>query len=113
MILGKKIKELREEHGYTQRTLADKLNIGYSTLAMYETGKRDPDTTTLAQIAAFFSVSTDYLLGISSTRSPMLSPDELELLHHYRKMQKDQKDVVRKVAEAISPDDAVPLAAAK
>lgn len=110
MILGGKIKELREESSYTQRTLAKKLNISSSTLAMYETGKRDPDTATLARIAEFFQVSTDYLLGLSELRaqpadSTNLSQDEIELLHYYRKMQEHQKDVVLKVAETISPKE--------
>lgn len=109
MILGKRIKALRQEYNYTQRALAQKLNVGYSTLAMYETGRRDPDTETLARIAAFFCVSTDYLLGMSEIRvtqqHEILSQDELALLHYYRKMQEHQKDVVLKVAETISPGE--------
>ena len=63
MTLGKRIKELREKKGYTQRALADLLSIGNSTLAMYEVDKREPDNDTLSKIADFFGVSTDYLLG--------------------------------------------------
>lgn len=107
MILGKRIKALRTKAGLTQRALAEKLNLSYSTLAMYETGKRDPDTSTLAAIAAFFHVSADYLLGLNETpakQTETLSPDERALLEYYRKMQSREKDVVLKVAETISPD---------
>ena len=110
MILGKRIKELRAEAGLTQRALAEKLNLSCSALAMYETGKRDPDTSTLAAVAAFFRVSADYLLGLNETRIPPehseLSSDERALLKYYRKMQAPQKDVVLKVAETISPTEA-------
>lgn len=109
MILGKRIKELRAEAGLTQRALAEKLNLSCSALAMYETGKRDPDTSTLAAIAAFFRVSADYLLGLNESRTPPargeLSSDERALLQYYRKMQAPQKDVVLKVAETISPSE--------
>lgn len=111
MILGKKIKELRKESNYTQRALALKLCIGYSTLAMYETGQRDPDTAMLVRIATFFKVSTDYLLGLSELRTQQptqimtLSNDEIKLLRHYRNMHGHQKNIFLKVAEIISPEE--------
>lgn len=105
MFLGRRIKELREEAKYTQRALAQKLNISSSTLAMYETGKRDPDTATLSIIAQFFCVSTDYLLGLTETKNTELSSDELELIQHYRNMQNNEKELVRRVAETISPEN--------
>ncbi|EGL82062.1 helix-turn-helix domain protein [Caldalkalibacillus thermarum TA2.A1] len=61
--LGIRLKELRKEHKLTQPQLADKLNVGKSTVAMWETGDREPDYEMLQKIADFFEVSTDYLLG--------------------------------------------------
>lgn len=63
MTFGKRLKELREKMGYTQRQLADLLKISNSSLAMYELDKREPDNATLARLADFFNVSVDYLLG--------------------------------------------------
>ena len=60
---SERLKELRKAHKLTQPQLADKLNVGKSTVAMWETGDRQPDYKTLQKIADFFNVSVDYLLG--------------------------------------------------
>lgn len=57
------IKKLREKFSLSQSELASRLNIAKSTLAMYETGKREPNFDTVRRIADFFDVSVDYLLG--------------------------------------------------
>lgn len=64
-MLNKKIKELRLRQSLTQDELAKELNISPSTVSMYENNAREPDLTTLINIAKFFNVTTDYLLGLS------------------------------------------------
>ena len=62
-MFNKRLKMLREARNLTQKELGEKFNISTSAIGMYEQGRRDPDTTLLAEIADFFGVSTDYLLG--------------------------------------------------
>lgn len=62
-----KIKLLRNKKGITQEKLAQNLKIARSTLAMYELDKSEPDNATLLQLADFFGVSVDYLLGHEPT----------------------------------------------
>lgn len=62
-MLGHRLKEKRKEKSLTQKDVADKLGIGRTTYAMYESENRDPDTDTLQRMADFFEVTTDYLLG--------------------------------------------------
>lgn len=62
-VLGNRLKAARNKKKLTQRQLAAKLNISQSTIALYETGNRNPDPDTLNKFADFFSVSVDYLLG--------------------------------------------------
>lgn len=57
------LKAIRESKGLTQKEVADDLEIGTSTLSQYETGKREPDNSTLVKIADYFNCSVDYLLG--------------------------------------------------
>lgn len=62
MNLSNRLTQLRKSRDLTQHELADILNIGKSTIAMYETGKREPNSETLIVIAEYFGVTIDYLL---------------------------------------------------
>lgn len=68
MRIGRRIERLREELGIKQWELADALHIGRSTLSGYETNRRSPDLNTLCQMADYFDVTTDYLLGRTDKR---------------------------------------------
>lgn len=68
-MFSQRIKRLREELNLTQQELADKLNITRSALSLYELGKRTPDFSTLSNMADFFGVSTDYLLGRTNLKN--------------------------------------------
>ncbi len=60
-----RLKELREERGYSIRGMGIKTNINYNSIAKYEKEERDPATSTLKTLADFFQVSIDYLLNYS------------------------------------------------
>lgn len=64
------LKQLRKEKGISQKSFADAINVGQSTVANWENGVREPDTATIARIAKYFGVSVDYLLGLSDAPSP-------------------------------------------
>lgn len=78
-VLGSRISELRRKRNLTQADLADRLNMSTSSIAMWEVGKRDPDSEKLTELANFFNVTTDYLLGLSSEHSsPKTEPQNVE-----------------------------------
>ena len=62
MKIGEKISYLRKENGLTQQELAQKLNMGCSTIANYEKNYRTPDLDTLKIFCVFFNVSSDYFI---------------------------------------------------
>lgn len=53
----------------TQRDLAQRINVGNTTLSQYESGARVPSDEVKIKIASVFGVSVDYLLGASSERN--------------------------------------------
>ncbi len=65
---AKRFKELRIESGYTQQQIANLFNVTRPCICYWETGKRVPDYLNLAELAKFFGVSTDYLLGLSDKK---------------------------------------------
>ena len=60
---GKTIVQLRKEKGFTQKELADKLNVSDKAVSRWETGKNYPDIETLQQLAAVLDVSVNELLS--------------------------------------------------
>ena len=65
IILGQRLKELREAKGLTQKQVANLLNLHSVTYLHYEKAQREPPLQVLAEMAVFFEVSVDYLLGLS------------------------------------------------
>lgn len=62
-LLGKQIKKLRCQKGFTQQQLADYLHISPSAVGMWEKNRNEPDIETLKKLADFFDVTVDYLIG--------------------------------------------------
>lgn len=69
--IGAQIKQLRLAAGMTQRELAQRINVGNTTLSQYESGARVPSDEVKLKIATVFGVSVDYLLGITDSREPI------------------------------------------
>ena len=67
-----RIRELRKEKKLSQKDLATQFHVAQNTISGWEEGIRDTDT--VAALAAFFDVSTDYLLGNTDIRKPASRP---------------------------------------
>ena len=66
-----KIKELADKQGISLNTLEERL--GYSTNYLYSLKKGNPKSDRLQEIADYFNVSADYLLG--RTDNPAIATD--------------------------------------
>lgn len=71
------LRYLRKNRNLSMKALGDIFGLAESTISLYETGKREPDNTTMLKIADYFGVSVDYLLG----REPI--EDEVEINDNY------------------------------
>ena len=93
------VRSLRNEKGWSQQDVADRLGVHKMTVSGYETGKRKPSFEMLDALSDVFDVSFDYLLGYSPERgrheaketddplvllSSLLRPDEFACLCAYR-----------------------------
>jgi Predicted transcriptional regulators len=72
-----RIKELCKKQGITLGQLEDRLGYGRNTL--YNMKKSAPNAERIAEIADYFNVSTDYLLGRNPENNKP-SEDDLEKL---------------------------------
>ncbi|MCL2061904.1 MAG: helix-turn-helix domain-containing protein [Firmicutes bacterium] len=66
MELGEILKELRNNKGLTQASLAEQIGFSKSIIGFWESGKHEPTASALVEIASFFDVSTDYLVGLEN-----------------------------------------------
>lgn len=62
-LFNERLKELREEQGLLQADLAKILSVSKSTVSDWEIGRNQPSYDMLIDIARYFDVSIDYLLG--------------------------------------------------
>lgn len=65
-----RIKTLREDFGYTQQDLANKLNSSKSVIGLYESETRKPSLEILVKLSEIFNCSIDYILCKSDIRNP-------------------------------------------
>jgi|SRR5690606_37020572 len=69
MMLGKRIKQLREEKDLSQQKLADILGVSQQAVAKWESSKSEPDSAMLMRISNLFNISMDYLFGKTNIRN--------------------------------------------
>lgn len=62
VLLGEKIKDLRNKYRYTQSQLASMVGVTKSAIASYENDTRQPSYEVLIKLSSVFKVTTDSLL---------------------------------------------------
>lgn len=65
-----RIRELREDIDLNQTKIAKKLGMSQTGYSKYETGENDVPTKILIDLAMFYNVSVDYILGITDIQKP-------------------------------------------
>lgn len=63
MDLGTNIKELRKQKGLRQEQLAEAMGVSTASVSKWETNQSIPELTLLTELADFFEVSIDTLIG--------------------------------------------------
>lgn len=64
------IRNLREDHDYTQRQIAEYLHVKQNTYSQYEIGVLNYPVEALVRLADFYGVSVDHLLGRTDVQTP-------------------------------------------
>ncbi|MCR4668939.1 MAG: helix-turn-helix domain-containing protein [Clostridia bacterium] len=75
-----RVKELREKAGFSMDQLAKKLGITKSRVNMWENNGTVPRMNVLVELAKFFNVTTDYLLGNDDASNLSLNNARLSTL---------------------------------
>ena len=107
-IFSKRLKELRCERGISQKALADALGYTQSNVSEWEKGTVEPRLGAIKSIAAFFNVSSDFLLGFTDEENYLqeipkdgLFGNENMLLHSFRALSDEGKELVLKTVKLL------------
>ena len=66
----RRIRDLREDRDMNQTEVAKLLGMSQTGYSKYETGENDIPTAVLIQLANIHHTSVDYILGLTSVRTP-------------------------------------------
>lgn len=70
-----RVRELRRDHGYSQRELAGMLGLERSSYAYYELGRVQVSIDVLCALTQLYGVTADYILGLSDDKFPVAAAD--------------------------------------
>ena len=76
--IGKTLVMKRKEKGITQDELAVYIGVSKASVSKWETGQSYPDITFLPQLAAYFNISVDELLGYE----PQMTKEDIRKLYY-------------------------------
>lgn len=93
-IFSDNLKMLREDTDITQKEIASELNVGLTTYASYEQGRSEPSLDMLVQIANYWEVSIDELLGRESYTNDKFSKFKLDKILN-QKVERYMEDFIK------------------
>jgi len=98
-----RLKELRIKQGLTIRELGKKTNLSHSMISRLENGVCDFTEQNLKNLANFFGVSVDYLLGLSNDEKGFSSEDDFTfaLYDKVKDLTEEQKQDLMKIIEIL------------
>lgn len=93
MIIGYRLRELRNEKELTQQALANIVGVSKVSISGYETGTRIPSVDVLNRLLDYFDISADFLMGREITavfenernEKFIISKDEMIIIKELRK----------------------------
>lgn len=102
-MLNEILRNERKKKGLNQVELAKIFNVSKQSVSNWESGKRTPDAQTIEQLADFFEVSTDYLLGRTfdgkKESTGKFSEKTLEAAELFEDLKDSQKETILKLIE--------------
>ncbi len=102
--IGARIKDVRQERGWTQDQLASVVGVSRSAVAQWETGRAGQITGNLTRIAASLDVGVEYLMYGTDKRAPaeVRQGDELALLRLYRECAPEDRQILVRLARRLA-----------
>ncbi|MCM1271715.1 MAG: helix-turn-helix domain-containing protein [Ruminococcus flavefaciens] len=109
--MGYRIYELRTGKKMSQISLGMKLGVTQETISAYENQKAFPSAANILQICEIFSVSADYLFGLTNDKNYVsysdLNSSEAFLVKRYRNLSVKDKMTVECLINCLTKLDKI------
>lgn len=103
--IGERLRYLREQLGVSQQKVSENTGISRGNLSNYEKNRVKPGSNTLAELAKFYNVSSDWILtGKTSTELNKANDLSSETYIDGTKMSSKDKKTLAKVIEGALGD---------
>lgn len=94
--IAEKLAELRTSKGVTQDDVAQSLSVSNKTISKWENGASEPDLSMIVELAQYYGVTTDFLLGLDDGKKQSTT-EEIRYLFEGL----DRRESVLKAFEAV------------
>lgn len=102
-----RIHELRKIAGISQKLLADRIGVSQKAIDFWEKGTNEPKSSYVIELANYFKVTTDYILGREEedgriiVQETGLPSDENALLTSYRTLPPELKTMAQEYFKSL------------
>ena len=91
--LGQRITHYRKKANLSRKQLASNIGLAYDTLRRYENDEREPNVSTLVDLAKELNITVDVLVGAKSHPDFMAqNTGESAILRNFRKLSSSWRD---------------------
>jgi len=99
---GLRLKELRKNKGWTQKKLANKIEIRFAQLNKYECGMHIPPIEKLIQLSSVLGVTLDYMvMGNQDNIQPLHNLRLMERLRELEQFDNEDQETIIKLVDAM------------
>lgn len=104
-MIGQTVRNLRKQKRISQTELAKILHVSQQTITAWETGKAEPSSSAVSNLADYFNVTTDYLLGrpekqTESRQQTISEAIDTAMANDGKELDQHDKDVIKSLVEA-------------
>lgn len=102
-MIANRLRQLRNEFGFNQQDIADRLGMKRASYAKYELGNTSPPQDKLIELADIFDVSIDYLVGRTNVRKLDLpvNVSALQMAQEIDQLNDEQQEQLSKYIEFV------------
>ena len=100
-MIGQTIRDLRKQKRMSQTELAKILHVSQQTVTAWETGKAEPSSSAVSNLADYFNVTTDYLLGRPEKKKGKqnveLTDDDIIMTYQGKELSDEDREIIKRL----------------